>query len=166
MPITIYHPTGTKTAGKLRVAVVPAIADIKAPKMAELEAGVVIQCAIENFEPTTDVSKQTRKKLCDTEAKETIGTRTRQLANFQFTGDKENEDKVLELMAEDKTVFIVARPYEEYTKEFATGDKLWIHECTVDALDPAPINTDEGNEFEWIAQLSVRNRELNAAVAA
>lgn len=166
MAITVYSPEGTKTAGKLKVVVAPAVADVKAPKITEIEAGIEIECALDTFEPSTDVSKQTRRKLCDTEARETVGTRTRQLANFEFTGEKEKETKLLELMAEDKTVFIIARPYQNYDEAFAAQDKVWVHKCTVDALDPAPINAEEGNEFAWIAQLSVQARELNAVIAS
>ena len=166
MSITVYDPAGTSIAGKLAVVVAPAVANIAAPKVSEINAGTKIECALESFSPGTNVTKQPRRKLCDVVSSEKVGSRVRTLEPLRFTADSTSQAALLALFAEDATVFLIARPYVTHTTAVAASDKVWVFKCTVDALDPAAITTTDGEEFDWIVQLSVDSRNLSAVVSA
>ena len=69
MAITPYAPSAKYTAGNTVIGDAPAIANINAPTAVELNASTTFQCATEAFGSTTNVSRGTRKMICDTVGK-------------------------------------------------------------------------------------------------
>ena len=167
MPTTTYAPTGTLTAGNLKLLIGAPIANLAAPAIAAFSAsGFEVQCAMEAFGSTTSVSTAERRKLCDKESKTRISNRQRGLDPITFTGDKTASTALLAMLTEDAKIGIIARPYDAHSGALAAGDKVWAFNATVASVDPAPISTTEGEEFAFTVAFSEVTRNLNAAVVA
>ena len=64
MSTSPFDPPGIDAAGNSKIVFVKAIADLSAPKLAEIKAGTDLSCALYSFEPSTEQSTVTRTKYC------------------------------------------------------------------------------------------------------
>lgn len=161
---TAYDPSGHLVAGNSTVLAVDAIANINAPTAAELNTtgAVAIQCAMEEFGITTDVSWRERKKLCDKIATQSPGNRTFGMSSeLRITLDdpQGDEQRALDKFVIDGVVYLVHRPGKPHTAPFVAGDKVQVVKAIVGAVDLAPINTDEGAEYDAVVQVGIQ--EMN-----
>ena len=167
MSVTTYDPAGTLTAGNFKVTLLPtALVDLNKPSAALLAAGIDIQCALESFGTTTDVGTASRRKLCDTEETERIAKRTRKLENLTITGDKTDEAAVLAILTEGAKIGIAARPYDTHGSAWAVGDRAWVFNAAVAAVDPASVSTTDGEEFGYVVQFLDVTRDITAVAVA
>lgn len=167
---TFYSPTGSPIAGKTTVAVADAIADIDEPTAAECNDSVFIECAIETFGVSTDVSWISRKKLCDTVATQRPGNRTYSMESMTLVlaDPQGGTQAAADLFVEDGTVFVVQRIGKDHDTAFVSGDQVVVYRCVVGAIDLAPTTTDEGAEASAVVQLGVvaKSEGLFVEVAA
>ena len=64
MTITIPAPDGIEAAGRGAVIFAPAIANLEDPTLAEVSAGIALQCALDAFPTSLDQPTTTRTKYC------------------------------------------------------------------------------------------------------
>lgn len=152
MSVTVYDPDPVYTAGNTSVAIVKTIADINAPTLAELNVSstVKIECAIENFGVTTDVSTVDRKKLCNRIASKSIGARTYAMDDILIAaGDPQAENQARAALPVDSIVYLVYRPGVEHTKAFTADEKVMVAKIIVGAVDDNAVTTADGEEFAF-----------------
>ncbi|MDK9627014.1 hypothetical protein [Propionibacterium freudenreichii] len=166
MAITAFAPDDTMTSGNTVVNFMPAVKDIEKPTLEEWNAGFMVQCAIEGYKASTDAKTQERKKLCDRVATQSVGSRTYNLDNMTIVSDDPQADAPLPaILINDATIFVGVRPGLDHTDPAAGGQKVWIDKATIVAVDPAEINTDDGNAFGWVIQFAVKARSYKATIA-
>ncbi len=155
----VYNPSGTATAGMSRIGVAPAIADIEMPTVAELAAGVVFECAIEEFGVTTKVGTTSRKKLCDIKAKKRLGDAEYDDLELSIVLDdpQGEEQAMLDAMVQGSTVYLYHRPGLTHTGDIAAGQKVQVTEAIVANRDLAGITTDEGDEYQAVVTLMIQD---------
>lgn len=167
---TFYAPTGSPIAGNTTVAVADAIADIDAPTAAECNDSVFIECAVETFGVTTNVSWISRKKLCDVVATQRPGNRTYNMEamNLVLSDPQGATQAAADLFVDDAIVYVVQRLGKTHDDPFTAGDKVVVYQCVVGAVDLAPTTTDEGAEAQATVQLGVvaKSEGLFVEVAA
>ena len=159
MPLVKYAPAAALTAGMTTIGDAPAIADIHAPKVTELNASTVFQCATEAFGSTTNVSKTTRKMICDRTGTEKVGNRTYQLETLTVMyGNPQDANTFIDTLLLDSVHYFWVRPGKDDTTEVAVGDKVQIVKASIDATDLRPITTADGDEYAAVIQVSVQER--------
>lgn len=167
MAITVFNPDDTPTAGNVVICLMPAVANLAAPTLAEWNAGTMIQCATEEFENSTSAKTNERKKLCDKVSTQVTGSRTYSASDTAIVSDDPQGDAPYPaILVPDATVFVGVRPGLDHKTEATAGQKVWIDERQVLAIDPVKITTDEGDAFQWTIQWAVKDRTYTAALAA
>lgn len=167
MPITVFNPDDTFTAGNVVINLMPAVANIKAPTLAEWNAGTMIQCATEEFESSTAVKTNERKKLCDKVSTQVTGSRTYSASDTAIvSGDPQGATPYPAIIIPDATVYVGVRPGLDHTVAAAAAQKVWIDERQVLAIDPVKITTDDGDAFQWTIQWAVKDRTYSGNIVA
>ena len=169
MSITAYDPDDTYTAGNTVINVMPAVADgtLEKVTVAEWAAGTMIQCATEEFSQTTDASTTTRKKICDRIATQKPGDRTYQAGDTVIVAaDPQAANPLLETLALDSIHYVSVRPGLDDKTAATAGQKLWTDKRQVLSVDPEPINTEEGNSYQWRIKWLVLGRSYESALSA
>lgn len=166
MPLVMYGPDGTTTAGNSQIGIVDAIADLNSPTALELANATVIQCALEEFGSTTEVSYRTRKKLCHKKGQQRVGERNYGTITLTITLDDPQgaAQAATDKLAEDNEVFIYHRPGKDDTELPVAGDKVQTLRGFVASNDLAPITNEDGAEYEAIIQIAVVERNTGLLV--
>lgn len=167
MALTTFAPDDTYTAGNTVINVMPAVANITSPTLTEWNAGTVIQCATEAFEPSLDTKTNTRKKLCDKESVEIPGTATFSISDITIVSDNpQGEAPYPAIFVPGATVFIGVRPGMDHASAAAAAQKVWVFEAQFQDLVPTKITTDEGEAFGWTLKFLARDHTYKAALVA
>lgn len=167
-PVTQYAPEAVYTAGNTLIGDAPAIANIQAPTVAELTASTVFQCATEAFGSTTNVSKGTRKMICDVVGKQRVSNREYQMENLTIMyGNPQTANTFLASFTLGSTHYLWTRPGKDDDAAIEAGDKVLVIKVTIDAVDLRQISTADGDEFAAVISVSVQDRtQLLVAVVA
>lgn len=146
---TVYNPAGVATAGKSMIGVCTAIADIQAPKLAELQAGTVFECATESFGLGVSAATVSRRKLCDTVAKKQRGNVEYEDMTLQITIDPQaTAISLLDIFAPGARVFLFHRPGIAHTTPLAaTAQKVQVIEAVVLTRRLDDVTVDDGQEY-------------------
>ena len=158
MAITPYAPSAKYTAGNTVIGDAPAIANINAPTAVELNASTTFHCATEAFGSTTNVSRVTRKMICDTVGKQRVTNREYQMENLTIMyGDPQTANTFLDSFAIGSTHYLWMRP-GKVAAPAAPADKVLVIQVTVDSKDLRQISTADGDEFACVIGVTVLNR--------
>ena len=159
MPLTMYGPDAALTAANTLLGDAPAIANIHAPTVTELEASVTFHCATDAFGSTTSVSKTTRRFICDQVGKEKAGQRTYGMETLTVVyGNPQDANAFADTMILDSQHFFWMRPGIADDANLTAGDKVMIIKATIDACDLRTITTQDGDEYAVVIQVSVQDR--------
>lgn len=167
MSITAYAPDDVYTAGNTVINIMPAVADptLDVVTLAEWNAGVMIQCAVEEFGNTTDASTSTRKKICDRIATQRPGNRTYNANDTVIVFDPQQTDPLIEsLKVLDAIHYVSVRPGLDDETAAASGQKLWTDKRQVLSADPEPITTEEGNAYQLRIRWMVLARSYESEI--
>ena len=125
-----------------------ASATLVAVSVAEWDAGTTIQEATEEFSLTTDASTLARKKIGDTIATQRPGARTFQMSDSVLVAsDPQAANTLIAGLALDSIKYIGVRPGLTNTTAAAASQKVWVVKARVLAVDPEPINVEDGNYY-------------------
>lgn len=127
--MTVTIPEFVTAEGNVKVAFVPAIANLSAPTTTELAAGVDITCYLPETWGgiTADQARGEQRRMCSKEAFETLGRIKRAIADFTYTylpqaAATDPANKVKKTMAPGTNGYIVTRYGPDATDAFATAD--------------------------------------------
>lgn len=168
MSVTTYAPDAALTAGNTLIGDAPAIADIDAPKLTELQASTMIQCATEAFGSGTTVNKRTRKMICDKVGTETVGSRTYTMETLTIMyGDPQDANAFVDSLVLDSTHFFWTRPGLDDSVALAAAQKVLVIKAKIDSVDLRTISNADGDEFAVVVNVSVQDRtQLLVSVVA
>lgn len=151
MPTTVYNPDGVEILGNIKVVVAPAVADIEQTRMAEIQAGVEITCAIDSW--TTQGTRSTNEKmvLCSTSPRIRLGRRT--FSDITLTPDivdpQDDSDALLAACPEGGIVYLIMRPGLPSDDDFAVGQQVVVAKCRVMSRNVNDAGTDDGATWQW-----------------
>jgi hypothetical protein len=115
--------------GNIRVTYVASIANKAAPTVAELDAGVDLECLVTSDGLNTPVNEDTvsNPKLCDTVNAEAPGRATHQPALTFYRQDTPSEDVAWTTMTRGTAGFLVVRYGVAHDTAYAAGDEVCVY---------------------------------------
>ena len=172
MPLVKYtgRETAVAIAANQAIVVVPAIADMLAPKVTEVEAATshAIQCGIKTFGVVPADSTQTEQYLCDKIATETSGAVRYSMEELRIVaGDPQAANSLQTLCVPGAVLFILDRRGLAEGAAFVAAQKVSTVKVQVTYFAPAPTGANEnGDKFEYVAKFAVLGYEPFAVLAA
>lgn len=167
MALVDYKPDDYQVSGYSLTLLVPAIANIKKPTMAELSEGYKVDGAMTSFKLGTDAETSERKMLSDKFSVETIGKRTYTTDNTTLLSDDPQTISPIEsLVVADAIVYMVVRPGLDRETPLAAGQRVWVNKQQVVSRDAAEVNTDEGTYFSWEIVWATKERTYEGEIQA
>lgn len=167
MALVDYRPDDYQVSGYALTLLVPAIADIAHPTMAELSEGFKVDGAMTSFKLGTDAETSERKMLSDKFSVETIGKRTYTTDNTTLLSDNPQQVSPIEsLVVADAVVYMVVRPGLDRNVALAEGQRVWVNKQQVVSRDAAEVNTDEGTYYSWEIAWATKERTYEGTIAA
>lgn len=159
MPLTQWNPSTQISRGNVSVGVAPAIADMDAPTIAELEAGLGLDCSIQTFNGTSSTSAESIDWLCDPNSEQLPGSITHTIDDLVIkTTGQSDTDLVTELAIGD-TIYVWRRDGLAHDTALANGQMVWVWKAIVTSIDPLEAN----NTFVGItAHILVQSRTATA----
>lgn len=151
--MTVSIPEFVTAEGNVKVAFVPAIANLAAPTVAELTAtgAVDITCYLPETWGgiTADQAKGEQRRMCSKESFETLGRIKRAVADLTYTylpqsPDTDAANKVKKALATGVNGFLVTRYGPDATDAFAVGDVVDVLPIEAGAQNK---NTGGSDEF-------------------
>lgn len=144
-------PPGVKSKGNIGVWWVDTIADISAPKVAELTsatAAMFIACYLtEHKPPALDQGTETDERFCTATVFETFGDEKWTFDKLKFVVDPQNPtsdtEKAYKMLTEYKRGYLVYRWGKQSTEPLAQGDIVNIHPVQLGRAVETPA---EGNK--------------------
>jgi len=169
---TKYVRRPIKQAGKVLLVWCPTVADITAPTVAEIEAGVEFQCATDTFDTSGAITKQSnsaREILCDVaavaeESPEQLGT----LELHVFVDPQAYASNAfLQAMQADAEGYLIHREGIDYGTGVAAAQVVHVYEGQVSG-DPIPDSAtlDDDNSFGAVVAVNLKRRKYASIVAA
>ena len=122
----------TPSDGNVATWLVPSIADPKAPKLSELNAGVDVSCYLtpDGFALTVDQATITDERLCSTESFGQPGRKTYSLTlqgiDNTNSANEATHNELVDTLVEGTNMFLVRRRGVPFDDAFAAGDKVTV----------------------------------------
>lgn len=171
--VTVY-PEGVQAEGNDAVWFVPAIANLTAPTVTEINAGINLSCYIKGtFDINNEQGTGDDRRLCSKQTFQTLGRVTTSVQPITYvydpqapTGDAENE--AYETLTQGTKGYLVRRRgLDAQDVDIAAAQKVTVVpiECGVQDEDPIPDN-DEFAKLTVTQVFGVTGPVKKGAVAA
>lgn len=159
MALTQWNPSTQISRGNVAVGVSPAIANINAPVLAELNTGVGLDCSIQTMNGTSSTDSASIDWLCDPASEQLPGSTTHAMDDLVIkTTGQDDVDLVAGLNIGD-VVYIWRRDGLAHDTAPATGQFVWVWKVIITSIDPVEAN----NVFVGItAHITVLTRSSRA----
>ena len=171
--MTVTIPEFVTAEGNVKVAWIPAIADLNAPTLVELNAGVDITCYLPETWGgiTADQAKGEQRRMCSKESFETLGRIKRAVADLTYTylpqaPDTDAGNKVKKALATGVSGYLVTRYGPDATDAFATGDVVDVLPVEAGAQNKNKGGSDEFAPLTITQGMSARGVLEEDAVVA
>ena len=124
--------------GFIKASLVPAIADITAPTVAELNAGVSLECRLtpDGLTTSADTAEVDSSKLCSTSNSSIVGRRTFTAGVKYVRGDDEEAEAVQDALVYGARGFLVVRRDLSAKVDWAVGQKVEVYPVQVRQPNP------------------------------
>lgn len=163
-PITQWNPATQISRGNIAVGVAPVVVDINAPSLAELDAGIGLDCSITTMNGTSSTDSESVDWLCDPSSEQLPGSTTHTIDDLVIKGTGQADDDLLDGLNVGDTVYIWRRDGIAHEDALAAGQRVWVWRAVVTSIDPLEAN----NTFVGITAhitVSARSRTAVAVVA-
>lgn len=157
--ITVYSPPGIHTAGMSRIVVCPSMGDIEAPTVEEIESGIAIECALEEYGVAPKPQVQEIVPFGDGTGILALATSTGYdtLTLTATMKDPQAGDPLLALLARGSVVWLVHRPGVEHDAPITPGELVQVTMARVTSRTLSPLSTDDGDEYQLLVSLAVQD---------
>lgn len=163
MPITQWAPSTQISRGNIAVGVAPAVVDINAPTLAELNTGIGLDCSITTFNGTSSTNSQTVDWLCDPASEQLPGSTTHTIDDLLIKATGQSDSDLVDGLSIGDTVYVWRRDGLDHSDALAAGQFVWVWEAVITSIDPAEAN----NTFIGItAHITVKRRSATAVAIA
>ena len=163
MALTKWNPSTQISRGNISVGVAPSVADIAAPKLAELGDGLQLDCSISTFNGTSSTDSEAVDWLCDPASEQIPGSTTHSIDDLVIKGTGQADTNLITGLDIGDTVYIWRRDGIEHDAALAAGQFVWIWKVVITSIDPLEAN----NTFIGItAHVTVLARSATAVALA
>lgn len=160
-PADIVFPDGIAAQGNGAVWLFPAVANLNAPKLSEVTAGIVVSCAISGFSPSGEQSSNPDPRYCSTQQYESPGRNAVTIEPIEYVYDPQNPDDdemyaYYAELTEGRKMVLGNRLGLPFDQAAAVGQFLNLYTITCGAKNDVPIDpTSEGAKIKIRQKLFV-----------
>lgn len=140
MALTAWNPNTKIGRGNISVGVAPAVVDINAPKLAELNTGVGLDCSVTTFNGTSSTDSQTVDWLCDPASEQLPGSTTHSMDDLVIKSTGQADDDLISALNVGDVVYIWRRDGIDHKTALATGQRVWVWRVVITSIDPTEAN--------------------------
>ena len=164
MALTYWDPDTVIQRGNILIGVAPAIVDINSPTLAELNASVVIDCSMTDFNASSSVSTETVDWLCSPVGEALSASLEHSIDDLTIKASGQNDDTLLTQLTPGSTVYLWRRDGIAHTVALEAQQRVWIWKATVASIDPV----EASNQFVgYVVHLTALDRvELPVTITA
>lgn len=152
--------------GNIRLTFAPSVANISAPTVDELGAGVDLECLVTagGFQPTVDEEVVQVAKLCETSNSEAPGRATHQITLTLVRQVEEDEDIAWNTLHRGTAGFLVVRYGVDHSTPWQAGDRVVVYPVTCGERRQMAPEANGATQFQ--SQMYVTSQpDLDAVVA-
>lgn len=159
MALVPWNPNTMVGRGNIAVGVAPAVVDLNAPKLAELNSGIGLECSVTTFNGTSSTDSQTVDWLCDPSSEQLPGSTTHTMDDLVIKATGQNDENLISALNIGDVVYVWRRDGIDHVTALATGQKVWVWRVVITSIDP----TESNNTFVGItAHITVSARSRTA----
>jgi len=159
MALTQWNPSTQISRGNISVGVAPAVADINAPTLAELDTGTGLDCSIQTFNGTSSTDSESIDWLCDPASEQLPGSTTHAVDDLVIKGTGQADDDLVDSLSVGDVIYVWRRDGLAHDSALAAAQKVWVWKVIVTSIDPLEAN----NTFVGItAHITVLARSATA----
>lgn len=163
MALTQWNPSTQISRGNIAVGVAPVVVDINAPLLAELDAGIGLDCSITTMNGTSSTDSESIDWLCDPASEQLPGSTTHSIDDLVIKGSGQADEDLVTGLNVGDIVYIWRRDGLEHDTDLAAAQKVWVWKVIVTSIDPLEAN----NTFVGItAHITVLARSDQAVAIA
>ena len=165
MSLSPFDPPGIDAAGNSKIVFVKAIADLKAPTVAEIKAGTDLSCALYGFAPSTEQGTVERRKYCYKQTVETLGRAKTTIEAIEYDYNPQKLDDqaygYYAALTPGLTGWIVdRRGLDAKTEDWAADQYVDIYPVTLGARTRVAIDDEEGAKLRTRQSIAVSGEVL------
>lgn len=158
-PITQWNPATQVSRGNISVGVAQAVVNIEAPTLAELGAGIGLDCSITTMNGTSSTDAQSVDWLCDPSSEQLPGSTTHSIDDLVIKSTGQDDEDLIAGLNIGDTVYIWRRDGIAHEDALAAAQRVWVWKCVITSIDPLEAN----NTFVGItAHITVSGRSKTA----
>lgn len=162
-PLTQWNPSTQISRGNVAVGVAPAVININSPKLAELNTGTGLDCAIQTFNGTSSTDSESIDWLCDPSSEQLPGSTTHTVDDLVIKGTGQADEDLITSLSVGDVVYIWRRDGMDHGAALAATQKVWVWKVVITSIDPLEAN----NTFIGItAHITVMARSAQAVAIA
>lgn len=163
MPLTQWNPSTQISRGNIAVGVAPAIVDIETPLLAELQAGIGLDCSITTMNGTSSTDSESIDWLCDPASEQLPGSTTHSMDDLVIKGSGQGDEDLVTGLSIGDTVYIWRRDGLAHDTALADSQMVWVWKVVITSIDPL----EASNTFVGItAHITVLSRSKTAVAVA
>lgn len=159
MAITQWNPSTQISRGNVAVGVAPAIVDINAPELDEINAGIGLDCSITTFNGTSSTNSESIDWLYDPASEQIPGSTSHTIDDLVIKATGQDDEDLINGLNIGDVVYIWRRDGLPHDTVPAAGQKVWVWKVIVTSIDPVEAN----NTFVGItAKITVLARSVTS----
>ena len=163
MPLTQWNPATQISRGNIAVGVAQAVVDINSPTLAELGAGIGLDCAITTMNGTSSTSSETVDWLCDPSSEQLPGSTTHSMDDLVIKSTGQDDDELVTGLNIGDVVYVWRRDGLSHDAAIAAAQMVWVWKVIITSIDPL----EASNTFVGItAHITVLARSATAVAIA
>lgn len=158
-PLTQWNPSTQISRGNVAVGVSPAITNINAPKLTEINTGIGLDCAIQTHNGTSSSDSETIDWLCDPASEQLPGSTTHSMDDLVIKTTGQDDAELVAGLNIGDVVYLWRRDGMAHATAPAAGQFVWVWKVIITSIDPVEAN----NVFVGItAHITVLSRSATA----
>ena len=158
-PLVQWNPSTQISRGNIAVGVAPVVVDINEPSLAELGAGVGLDCSIQTFNGTSSTASESVDWLCDPASEQLPGSTTHTIDDLVIKGTGQGDTDLITGLSIGDVVYIWRRDGLAHDTALAAAQLVWVWKVIITSIDPL----EASNTFVGItAHITVQSRSATA----
>lgn len=159
MPITRWNPATSVSRGNIALGIAPTVVDINAPKVAELNAAVAIECSVTDFSASSSTDSESIDWLCTPESEQLPASTSHEMDDLLIKATGQADEDLITALKIGDVIYLYRRDGKPSASEITAGDSVWVWKVVITSIDPA----EASNTFIGInAHVNVLSRSKTA----
>ena len=140
MALKKWNPATKVSRGNVAVSITPAIANIEAPTLTELQDSLALECSISTFNATSSTDSETVDWLCDPVSENLPGSTSHEIDDLIIKVSGQDDQELITSLSIGDTIYLWRRDGMQHDTDVATGNRIWVWKVTGTSIDPVESN--------------------------